>query len=199
MSLAIKDGTGDGNSAAVDTNHRLHVQGVVTDSHEDAVRTCRAFNVNTDFITLTNATATPVLYLKNNEDQDFHVEGIAIGFGTHAGGTATDLVEVRMIRNPTGGTIISNASITPMVSNSNFGSTRTLDADVFNGATGDTITGGEDYGIIGNPDFSRLGFPIFISVPKGSSICFTVKAPASTTAMPVYVTIIGHVQDPADF
>jgi hypothetical protein len=67
MAETIQDGTGKGYTAKVDSENRLEVTSVSTQAEESASSKGFSYNINTGIITLTNATKTPVLYIKNNE------------------------------------------------------------------------------------------------------------------------------------
>ncbi len=66
MGFEIKDGTGTGNLARVDSENKLAVRAVQETEFEKAVLGGRAFNINTEFLTITSDTEHALLYLKNN-------------------------------------------------------------------------------------------------------------------------------------
>ena len=186
-----------GEVARVDANNRLHVQATTDSSQHSAVAAKRGYNINTGWVTMTDAADTGLLYFKNNEANDFHVEQFVFGFDTHANGTATDLVRVRIIKSITSGDIIDDAVVCPVISNSYVGSGTTLDADVFIGDTADGAhTGGTVHAHIGSSDFAHASIPLIMSIPKGENILITVDAPASTDSFPMYAAMIGHITDP---
>jgi len=152
-----------------------------------------AYNINTGDITLTNTTQTPVLYLKNNETKDLVVTAIAVGLGTSAGGTATEAVKVHVIRNPTVGTIVDNATSVDINSNRNYGSTNTLTVDAYKGATGNTMTDGDNHIEFYQPDFGRLFAGVDEIIPKGRSIGVKITPPTGNTGLELYVALICHL------
>jgi len=183
----------------IDENRRLHTQSVSLSSAQAASENSRAYNINSDWITLTDAADTPVLYIKNNETNDLHITAFAIGLDTATNGSATELSTVTVVRNPTTGTIISSTPTdAPMVSNNNFGSNDTLTADVYIGATGDTMTNGTDHAKIGVSDFNRLFASIDVVLPKGSSVGIKIDPPAGSNSFPVYAAALCHVSDPEE-
>jgi hypothetical protein len=138
MGFEIKDGTGTGNVARVDSENKLAVRAVQETEFEKAVLGGRAFNINTEFLTITSDTEHALLYIKNNEDRPLIVAAWFIG--TDAGTNGANLGLVRTYFNPTGGTIISGGTDGTAV-NRNGGNSRTLDADIKVGGQGFTFTG----------------------------------------------------------
>lgn len=195
MSDTLRDGTGSGKLAKVNNNNRLYVNSISTDENQQATRTGRSYNINSGEVTLTNATATPVIYLKNNENEDLHITAFAIGLGTSANGDATIPVKITVVRNPTGGTIVDNATAVDINSNRNYGSSSTLTVDCYKGATGNTMTGGENHILFFQPDFGRLFATIDEVIPKGSSLGVTIEPPTGNTSLLCYAALICHLED----
>tara|TARA_R110000764_G_scaffold229018_1_gene319759 strand:- start:1 stop:606 length:606 start_codon:yes stop_codon:yes gene_type:complete len=195
-SLAVKDGTGEGYSARVDSGHNLHTFSRVISEKKQATEDGESYNINTGIITLTNAVDTPLLYLKNNESKDFHIDLIVFYMGTSTGGTATLGAQYTVIRNPTTGTIItSTPTDAPMESNANFGSNNTVTIDAYIGATGDTMTDGSDHAVIKNSLLSRIEAPLDVVLTNGASIGVKVKPPTSNTSVETYCAILGHFKN----
>ena len=141
MSEQIKDGSGTGNLARVNANNRLYSNAVTIDENLQATKIGNSYNINTGAITLTDAARTPIIYLQNNENQPLHISAIAVGLGPTTGGSG-GIPNIFVVRNPTGGTIISGATAVSINSNRNYGSANTLTADAYSGGTGVTLTGG---------------------------------------------------------
>ena len=191
--MTIKDGTGAGYEGKVDSNSRVHTYSVTVPEAGQANIDGYAYNVNTGDITLTNATETPVLYIKNNEDKDLNIESMILYAGTSTGGTATLGVKWVIVRNPTAGTIVSGATAVDIESNRNYGSNNTVLLDSYKGATGSTMTGGDDHIIVRGATFARSVITINEIIPKGSSIGIKVAAPTSNTSMVVYAAAVCHL------
>ena len=194
MPETIKDGTGTGKLLRVDDNNRAHVSSISIDENLQANKDGNAYNVNTKDITLTNDTETPVLYIKNNENKDIHIRTVVIGIKVATGATLTQ-ANVTFIRNPLAGTVVSDASVITINSNRNYGSSSTLDADIYEGTTGKTLTGGDEHIYIYASTNSRTGVSIDEIIPKGSTFGVTITPPASNTSMPCYVAVIMHLDD----
>jgi hypothetical protein len=172
MGFEIKDGTGTGNVARVDNENKLAVRAVQETEFEKAVLGGRAFNINTEFLSITTDTEHALLYLKNNEDRPLIVSAWFIG--TDAGTNGANLGLVRTYYNPTGGTIISGGTdLTPV--NRNAGNSRTLVADVKAGGQGFTFTGQDTPAVLYQTQTvsSRVFGNVFLVLPKGSSLVAT--------------------------
>jgi hypothetical protein len=195
MANTIKDGTGTGSQAKVNENNRLYVNGVVIDEDLQATKIGNSYNINTGELSLTNDSKTPVLYLKNNEDQPLNITAIIVGLGTSTNGTTTDIARITVERNPNGGDIISTASAVDINSNRNFGDSKNLDVDAYKGGTGVTMTGGTDHLFIFQDDFGRLSASIDGILPKGSTIGIAIEPPENNTALPCYIALICHLED----
>jgi hypothetical protein len=194
MPDSIIDGTGSSSHAKVSKLNRLYTSAVTQEKREEAVKNEDAYNINTGAITLTDANDTPVLYFKNNEERGVHVDLIVVGLGTSTGGDSTEMVEITIVRQPTAGTTISNANDVDINSNRNFGSTRTLTADAFKGATGETMTDGTDHIFAFQSDFGRLALDITEMIPRGSSLGIKIKPPTGNTSLKCYAAVICHIE-----
>lgn len=188
----------NGNSARVSNDRRLGVFSTTEGQFLEASRKGNAFNLNTGIIALTDGTAeSAIMYIENQEDtvngvSDLILQSIAIGVGVPAN-ASTESCEITLVRNPTGGTIVSGASNADIISNSNFGATNVLSTSskVYKGAQGNTLTGGSDHGIFFMGSSSRLFATIEIVIPKGASIGITIT-PNNTGAVNVYAALIVH-------
>lgn len=172
MGFEIKDGTGTGNVARVDKENRLAVRSIQETEFEKAVLGGRAFNINTEFLTITSDTEHALLYLKNNEDRPLIVAAWFIG--TDAGTNGANLGLVRTYYNPTGGTIISGGTDLTAV-NRNAGNSRALEADIKAGGQGFTFTGQDTPAVLYQTQTvsSRVFGNVFLVLPKGSSLVAT--------------------------
>jgi hypothetical protein len=190
--MIIEDGTGTGNKAKVDANKRIHTQAVTETEGLHATEVGDAYNINTGSVSFT--AAGTLLYIKNNEDKDLVIEALAVGVGT---GTTSDIGEITVERNPTGGDLISDATAVSMNANRNFGSNKTLTADVFKGKSGGTSTGGNDTILFYHDSNGRLFASIDLILPKGSSIAITYDPKLSSGSQKAYCAAIVHLKDPA--
>lgn len=194
MPDTIKDGTGTGNLAKVNANSRLYTSSVSIDENLQATKNGNSYNINTGTITLTDDTQTPVLYVKNNEEQSLHISAIAVGLGPTTGGSG-GIPVITIIRNPTAGTIVSGATAVDMEGNRNYGSSNTLSVAAYKGATGNTMTDGEDHILMYQTTSGRLFASIDELLPTGSSIGVKITPQSSNTSMDVYAALICHIED----
>lgn len=185
------DGTGAGFKAKVDGNNRLHVQAVQVTEVQRATEVGDAYNINTGDISY--ATSGSMLYFKNNEDQDFILQSIAVGVGT---GSVSEIGTVTIVRNPTGGDIITDATAPAMNQNRNFGSSKTLeDSLVYAGKSNGTVTGGNDIVQFYQGTSGRLFASIDMVIPKGSSLGIRYNPNLSSGTIKAYCALIGFLKD----
>lgn len=194
MGFEVKDGTGTGNLARVDKENRLAVRSIQETEFEKAVLDGRAFNVNTEFLTITSDTEHALLYLKNNEDLPLIISAWFIG--TDAGTNGANLGLVRTYYNPTGGTIISGGTDVTAV-NRNAGNSRTLDADIKSGGQGFTFTGQDTPAVLYQTQTvsSRVFGNVFLVLPKGSSLVATYD-PNGAETINIYTGFQVYVESP---
>ena len=149
-----------------------------------------AYNINTGDIGC--AGNTTLIYVKNDEDTDMIVESFAVGV---RGSTITDMATVTLIRNPTGGDLISDATAVDMKVNRNFGTSDVLKTTTlaYKGKVNGTITGGTDSAqfYIGNN--SRLFADVNLVIPRGSSMA--LKIDDTTTGGNAYAALVVHLKD----
>lgn len=185
--MRFEDGTGRGYSAKVNEFGQVSTRSVSSSLENFGATQGYTFNVNTGSINLTSANASALLYLKNNGEDDLYISSIGYLLGNSTGGAGDLLVEV--IRNPTAGTIVTNAVDAPIISNKNFGSSRPLNADVYKGAEGNTFTGGSvAYQSLLNSSAKQYTIATgSVIIPRGSSIGVTVTPQAGNTSMDAQV------------
>lgn len=190
----IEDGTGSGRLAAVDYGNRLLTYAISNTEGEAATEVGRSFNINSGAITLTNANETPILYFKNKDADAIHIFAIAIGLGPSTGGSSSTIPKITIVRNPTGGTIVSSAVPAPIVSNRNYGSVIELEADTYIGGTGYSMTGGTDHILFFQASNGRLFATIDEVIPENKSIGVTITPQTGNTSQIVYAALILNIQ-----
>lgn len=189
----IKDGTGKGFLAKVDSSNRLEVHAVQETETTEAVENGDAYNINSGTIGLTSSTVSGVLYVKNNEDRDLIIDAVAVGIGS--AGTVSDVSTITVIRNPSTGTLIESSPTNVDINqNRNFGSSKTLTADAYKGAEADTITNGDDIIQFFAAAGTRLFAPIDLLLSKGDSIGITIDTNTSSGTTNVYAAIVCHLK-----
>lgn len=196
MSMIIQDGKGTGIVAAVTPTNRLCVDSVQITGQHSANHAGDAYNINTGIITLTSGSESAVLYFKNTDSTKiFVVNAIAVGLGPSTNGVSTEIPKITIVRNPTAGTVVSDATNVDVNSNRNFGMSTSLTADVYKGAEAKTLTDGTDHIIFYQVANGRLFAPIDEILPNGSAIGIKIDPQASNSSMTCYAALICHVED----
>ena len=194
--MAILQDSATGATAKVSVNNRLQVHSITTTEASTAAADGDGYSINTGLVTLTDATESGVLYIKNNEDRDLQVEFLEIILAPSTGGLTTDTTRARVYRNPTGGTLITGAVAVSDNQNRNFGTNRTLAADAYKGATGNTVTGGNVVmELFINPSERKI-LGIDMTLTKGDSLAVSYEPNDSNTSMKCMVAAtlhIGHI------
>ncbi len=193
--MIINDGTGTGNQAKVDETNRLYVRAVQATEEESGTRDERAYNLNTGTIALSSDGESGVMYLKNNDNETIHIAGIVFGLDRAVSATAGDMATITLIRNPTGGTLVSNAVNIDMNQNRQFGSANELAVDAYKGVDGDTISGGNNISQFFVAPSSRFLTDTAFMIPKTQTIAIKITPPSGTTSMNVYADIICHLEN----
>lgn len=198
MAEQIQDGTGSGKRVKVDPNNQLHTTSITRSNTQDATIKGNSYNINTGDIGLTSTTESAVLYFKSDEspvngETAFVVDAIAIGIDSL--GTTSGMAKITILKNPTAGTIVTNAVAVDMNENRNFGSSENLDSLVYKGVEGDTFTNGTDIAQFYQSAGSRGFYTLDFDLPKGSSIGVKIDTQTSSGTTNVYAAIIGHRVD----
>ena len=192
--MRIEDGTGKGYESKVDNNNRLHVDSVGRSQSEQAALNSLNFNIVTSAITLTSANESGVFYFKSDESKPFVIKEILVILGNSTGGSGAGTIE--LIKNPTAGTLISTATAITTSQNRDFGSSRELSGDIYEGAEARTVTDGTTFASTARTDFSSP--VVFDAAPiilrKGSSIAVTYQPPSGNTSQIVRVAVVGFVE-----
>lgn len=187
MAEEIIDGTGSGNRAKVDSSKRLYTNSLSQTIVENASSNGDSYNVNTGLITLTDATDSYVLYFKNEGQNDLQISTVGYLLGNSTGGSGD--LRISISKNPTGGTIISDAVDVSINENKNAGSSNQLSALAYSGGTGKTATGGSDfyYTLLAGAARPYIFSTGNIVLPTGSSIAVRIQPQTGNTSMDVEV------------
>lgn len=191
MAEMIQDGTGTGSKVKIDAGNRMKVHAITEDESLHSIEAGDAYNINTGMISVTGDAT--LVYIKNNEVQPLLVESIAMG--SFEGITHSDDPYLVIVRNPTGGDLITDATSVSMNQNRDFGTSKTLLADTYKGKVGGTMTGGDDLGFIQMAPGGRSFFPIGLSLSQGSSLGIKMIANASSGSANYYAALVCYKKD----
>jgi len=194
MTNEIKDGTGKGYIAKVDSDNRLHVNGVSRTQSEQAALLSQAYNLSTGTVTLTSDTKSCIAYMKYTGTDPFVIKEILAIPSESTGGTGRAVISLE--KNPTTGTIIDNAVVMPSIQNRDFSSSELLDANLYKGVDGDTITDGSVFGATSRSNFDvPITFDAAnIVLRKGNSISVCITPPSGNTSQTWIVVFVGFVE-----
>jgi hypothetical protein len=175
----IQDGKGKGYSAEVDSINRLLVKAISQSRVSDiSNRTEKAFLLASDYISLTTtASFNGLIYVKNTSDDTLYIGKI------RTCSDASGNVQIKVVRNPSTGTLVSDANAASQYS-ANFGSSELFGGLAYS-ASGDgkTITDGNDATqfINHSPGHSIQDYEGSLVIPKGQSFALTAKPSVSMT------------------
>jgi hypothetical protein len=195
MAEIIQDGTGNQYTAKVDSNFRFYTDSVTRSHAEDESLQGDSYNINTGIINLTTAAKSAVLYVENTGTEAIIIENLFYLIGNSASGSGDVLITV--IRNPTTGTIVDNATACEMAGvNRNFGSSKTLSANMYKGAQGYTITDGDKViESIFNQAPTRASLSAgTIVLNKGNSIGIEITPATGNTSLDVEFALAVHTE-----
>jgi hypothetical protein len=201
--MKIESGTGNGKEMRVSEGNRALTSGIAASPRTYAAFTGDAYNINTGLISISTNAANGIIYLKNDEspfngESRIYVQDIAFGIGESNGATLTDEAQIKVIKNPTTGTLISDANAVAMKSNNNFGSSQTLSTTTLAyaaSATNKTVTDGTDHALLIASESTTLGVgnrlfaTLDIVLERGSCMAITYD-PGHTTAHNVYCALL---------
>ena len=192
--MAIIQDAATGKTARVNLDNSLSVHSVSIPETQHATDLGDSYNINSGLVTLTTAGESGILYFKNNEDRNVHIDGLVMILGPSTNGVVTDTTRIRVYGDPTTGTLISTALAADIVQNRNIGTTSALAANVYKGAEGNTITDGNLFlDSLQNPG-STVPIAIDITLPKGKAIAISYEPNDSNTNMKVQAAFNCHIE-----
>ena len=187
MAEIIKDGTGSGNTAKVDSTNRLSTKSLQITTALHTALIGDAFCVSSGIITITNATLNGILYIKSCECIDLVLKTIFLDFGDTT--TSTELSgELTFHFGPTGGTLVCCTPTNAGIINERIGDSQAFCGSVFKaGGVSETITGGSTTVFPINSTNFGYEFNEEIIIPKGQAFGVSYQAPAANSGQPVEV------------
>lgn len=192
--MMIEDGTGKGYRVKVGSDNRAQTRAISESEEVHNGELGNAYNFNTGLITITGDAT--LIYIKNNSNDNLIISSIALGAFT--GITHSNSPYITLVRNPTGGDLITDATAISMNQNRNFGSSKSADVDIYKGKVSGTLTGGNDIAILQVAPASRSFYSINFLIPKGSSMGIKLTANVSSGSASYYCALIGYFKDDQD-
>ena len=184
----------NGTAVKVTKSGELTTHAIVETERQNVLRKGKSYNANTGWMTLTSATTSAVAFIRNDGADKLVIASIIVGFKQSTGGAVGEPADIYILRNPTGGTIVSTATameISPLNkgANRNYGSSTPVSGVSYKGVEGATLTGDEGSTILlaGSMSNRSLLLDVFIEVQNGNSLGVTVKPPTGNTSVDVYV------------
>jgi len=188
MLNTVKDGTGQGHSARVDAENRLHSATVSRSERDAAIDDGRYFIMSTKIITLTDALLTPLAYVKNNDSsRDLFIDIAFIWSGASTGGSGSFSISTWTNIDDTS-TIVSEAK--PLTAgNSRIGHPGVFVGDTFLGESNDTLIAGFNFIEVPKLPTEREEFEPRAILPNGNSTAFAITPPTGNTSMDVSIVL----------
>lgn len=189
MSFTIKDGTGTGSVAKVDSGNRLAVRAVSENTADHAAEFGQRFSLNTGTLTLTSANESSVFYVKNQQSNNLWVDSLFVSLGISTGGTGP--CDISVYFKTTSGTIVSDATAVEIAANMHLGSAGTMDvSDIFKGGEGKTQVGGvKSMSSLIPQNTSSSIIQHRIVIPVGQTLVIAITPPASNTSLAIQAGI----------
>jgi hypothetical protein len=183
----IKDGTGKGYLAGVDSMNRLETYATTEALFDNRARAGEAFNINTELLSISSTAETPLLYVKNNQQSDIVLVGWFIG--TDLGTVGASLGLMRVYGNPIG---LSGGSALSAL-NRRIGDPKVFAIDALSQPT---------WTPSGTPvlyQTQSLGSRVFgtvnIFVARAQSVVVTCEFATATTPFEIYTGFTGYVEE----
>jgi hypothetical protein len=134
------------------------------------------------------------LYFKNDEspidgESDISIDAIALGIDNL--GTQAGLCDITVVRNPTGASFSTDV---PIRANRTFSSNVQLSGstEIYKGAEGATLSGGNDFAVLGQTTGSRGFYTIGVLLGRGNSIGIKINTHTTAGTTRLYAAMILH-------
>ena len=183
MAYQIEDGTGTGHRAKVTSGNRLETFSITERRMADiSLRDGESFIITSDFVALTTTGSfNGMLYIKNTDtSRNLFIDKVRV-CGT---GTSMNAMQCKFFKNPTTGTLISDANDGIAVP-ANLASNSVFTGDVY-AASGDgkTVTDGTQFSqfTIHLPGHTIQEYDGALILPGGNALAIAVQPGAATTA-----------------
>lgn len=176
---AIKDGTGSGYGAKVDSENRLHTHAFNVTINQIAALSGDTYTTNTNIINLTSDNESAIFYIKNTGTDDILVFEQFLIVGTSTGGSGSATIKYSTNADDSSTIIAAEIPITP--ANRRLASANVLSADVYVGAEARTLVGGDQSSFITQGFFNTSPF----AIPSGVTMTVAIIPPTGNTSFDV--------------
>ena len=153
-----------------------------------------AYNITTGVLSGISTADSALLYFKYLDDGILIVDSLIVGIDD---ADANNPQLITLLRNPTAGTIVSDASAAT-IANRNFASSNELtNSLIYKAAAPDaeTFTDGDTFGIFYANDNSRLYAELDLVMKKGSSLGVKISPALASGNLDCYVALVCHKVD----
>ena len=183
----LQDGTGKGFRAKVDNGNRLRVFSIGATLYERQAEEGKAFNINTELLSISSTAETPLLYVTSDEPTDIEIVGWFIG--TDFGTVGANQGLMRVYQSPTG---VTGGTTVPVVNR------RAGDPTVF------------DLTALHTPTWTPSGTPVLyqthslpqrvfgtvnLFLPRGAGLIVTCEFSTATTPFSIYTGFTGYIAE----
>jgi hypothetical protein len=191
----IRDGTGSGDAAKVNSDNKLETVAISTDVQQNASLDRRLFRISSPVLTLTGTGNSSILYVRNDDpNNNLIVPALIVSVGGSTGASADALVTGIGRANITGGTIVSSAQAASLIP-LNLNVTTAPAITVYYGGEGFTSTYPLDI-----PSYQGYHqnvndiLPFFITVNPGNNFVISFTPPAGNTSLDVQVSVRAYLE-----
>ena len=183
----LKDGTGKGYLAKINSDNQLITRATAVTQHTKSAVDGHYHEVHSGQITLVNATETGIIYLKNGDNNNIIIDKVFIDIWSSTGGSGGGTM--KYYKNPT---ITGGTDIIP--TNTNFSKNDDLTGTFKKSLT--TVTGGTNWWTGYFDDATSIVIDEEkICIPNGYSFVITCAAPTGNTSMIIAINIALYVLD----
>jgi len=187
MPDVIRDGTGKGFLAAVNSNNQLVTRATAIEQRLVSAIDKNYYEATTGQITLTDAVETGIIYIENGEDLLIIIDRVFFDIWESTSGTGGGILKYYI--NPT---VAGGSAIVP--TNTYFDSSNTLSGTFSKSLS--SISGTAWWTAYISAGTSSALEEGRIVIPKGRSFGISITAPASNTSMKVSIDIAMFLFDP---
>ena len=187
----------------IDSKLRARTHSVTRTEDKDHAVDGEAFTFGTKAVNVTGASENALFFIRNNDDRAVHITALIWNIGTIQGsGSLTKQSELRLLRNPTSGTIIDDAIAAPLNANDDLGAAKPFsNVQVYVGAVGKTLVADpseSDQAFFTMNGPGRLPAPTGWIIRTGNRLGFMLNPNLASGNYDTYITVVGFLLAEAD-